>query len=402
MPQAALRNAAAWPQQAAPVPTIQRAGQFLFVADHLACGGAERHTVALACGLARRGHHVTLAYLKAQADLARDLEQGGVHSVCCDSGGGLDRAAFRRLSALLDIARPALVVATSQYSLMYSALARWRTQCRPKLAFICHSTDVVRRGASARLRFAVYRQFYRLADCIVFVSEQQRGYFTGLGMRLARTEVVHTGIDLAHHGAACPLRRGQVRRAFGFSPGDLVIGLCAVFREEKRHNDLLAAVARLRSGGLPFKVLLVGDGPTRGRIEACRTQLGLDGAVVLAGFQPDVRPFIDASDIMALTSHSETFPIATLEYMALGKAVVASAVGGVGEQLDDGVSALLYRAGDIDALAAALQRLADPGLRQRLGHTALHAVRARFGIDTMLGRYEALFAALLPEPAAPV
>ena len=373
----------------------------LFVADHLKFGGAERHTVALALGLARRGHRVTVAYLKAQTDLAGELEQGGICCVCCDASGGLDRAALGRLTALMDIDAPGLVIATSQYSLMYGALASRLAQHRPGLAFICHSTDVVRRGTKARLRFVVYRQFYRLAHCIVFVSEQQRAYFAGLGMRLARTEVVHNGIDLNHFSAPGKLRRVQLRRALGFAADDLVVGLCAVFREEKRHADLLAAVAHQRARGLPLKVLLVGDGPTRAGIEASRTQLGLDGAVVLTGFQQDVRPFIDACDIMALTSHSETFPIATLEYMALAKAVVASDVGGLREQLEDGLSGLLYPAGDVHALSLALQRLADPVLRQRLGQGALQAVHERFGLDTMLERYEALFAALLPEPAAP-
>ena len=104
---------------------------------------------------------------------------------------------------------------------------------------------------------------------------------------------------------------------------------------------------------------------------------------------------------MALTSHSETFPIATLEYMALAKALVASDVGGVREQVAHGESGLLYRAGDIDALTAALRRTADPCLRARLGQGALAAVQARFGLPVMLERYEILFGTLLTRPAAP-
>ena len=376
--------------------------RLLFVADHLKCGGAERHMVGLASGLARRGHHVTVAYLKAQADLAGELEQGNVRCVCCASRGGLDRAALARLAALVDIEQPGLLVATSQYSLMFGALAALRARSRPALAFICHSTDVVRRGLRARLRFVVYRQFYRLAHCVVFVSEQQRHFFAGLGLRLARTEVVHNGIDLAHFSAPqLQAARAHLRETLGFAAGDLVIGLCAVFREEKRHGDLLTAVARLRSAGLPLKVLLVGDGPERTRIEAWRDRLNLQDAVVLAGFQHDVRPFIGACDIMALTSHSETFPISTLESMALAKPLVASDVGGVREQVTHGHSALLYQAGDIDALAAALQLFADPATRERLGQGALAAVRARFDLQAMLARYENLFLGLQRPPAAP-
>jgi glycosyltransferase involved in cell wall biosynthesis len=368
--------------------------RLLFVADQLVCGGAERHTVALAGGLAARGHHVTVASLRARAGLAGELEQGPARLVCCASAGGLDRAALGRLTRLIELERPALVVATSQYSLMFGVLARLRAPCRPALAFVCHSTCVVRRGARARLRFLVYRQFYRLAQCVVFVSEQQRAYFAALGVRIARSEVVHHGIDLAHFAPAGAARRAQLRRALGFAPGDLVVGLCAVLREEKRHTDLLAAVARLRAQGLPFKALLVGEGPMRARIEERGARLGLDGALLLVGHQRDVRPWLDACDVMALTSDSETFPIATLEAMALAKALVASDVGGVREQLAHGESALLYRAGDIEALAAALRRLRDPALRARLGQGALAAARARFGLAPMLARYEALFADL--------
>lgn len=373
----------------------------LFVVDHLKVGGAERHTVALATGLARRGHRVTVAYLKEQAELAGALAQGSVRCVCCASNGGLDRAALARLTALINVERPAVVVATSQYSLMFGALARWRASARPSLAFICHSTDVVRRGARARLRFLVYRQFYRCPRCVVFVSEQQRLYFAGLGVRLPHSEVVHSGIDLAYFAAATGQSRARLRQACGFAPSDLVVGLCAIFREEKRHADLLAAVARLRGQGVPLKVLLVGDGPLRASIEACRDRLGLGRAVVLAGFQHDVRPFIAACDVMALTSHSETFPITTLESMALAKPLVASDVGGVREQVRHGENGLLYAAGDIHALAAALLCIAEPGMRERLGQGALATVRARFDLHTMLSRYEALFAGLhqLPRQA---
>ena len=146
--------------------------------------------------------------------------------------------------------------------------------------------------------------------------------------------------------------------------------------------------------GVGHRLVLVGDGPMRAHIEACRHRLRLDGAVVLAGLQSDVRPFIAACDIMALTSDSETFPIATLESMALERALVASDVGGMREQVEHGANGLLYAAGDVPALAAALRRLADPLLRARLGQGALATVRSRFDLHAMLARYEALFARL--------
>lgn len=367
---------------------------YLFVTDQLSFGGAERHLVALATGLARRGHSVVVASLKEGGTLGAELMRGGVGRVaCCASRGGLDLAAIGRLAALFDEA--SVVIATSQYSLMFASLARLRVKRRIALAFICHSMGVVQRGGKARLRFAVYRRFYGWASSVIFVSELQRRFFDEMGVRPRRSEVVHNGIDLARFSADAVEAQGRaLRKELGFADDDLVIGLCAVFREEKRQVDMLEALARLRQRGIRARLLLVGDGPMRGQIEACRDRLDLGGAVVLAGFQADVRPYVAACDVMALTSHTETFPIATLETMALGNPLVSSDVGGMREQVDDGVNGLLYPAGDIEALTMALARCADPGLRAHLAQGALATVRERFDVEQMIGRYETIFADL--------
>lgn len=374
----------------------------LFVADQLKFGGAERHLVALATGLVQRGHKVAVAYLKDSAELAPDLEKGGVAPLfCCHAKGGVDLGALKRLAGLMDQLQPDLVIATSQYSQMCATMAGWRARRRPPQAFICHSMGVVQRGGSARLRFIVYRQFYRTAACVIFISELQRGFFARLGVGLRRSEVVHNGVDLGHFSADLVAQPAAALRAqHGIKPHELVIGLCAIFREEKRHGDLLEALARLRAQGVPARAVLVGDGVTRPQIEARIDALGLREAVLLAGFQQDVRPFIGMCDVMTLTSHDENFPIATLEYMALGKPLVSSAVGGMREQVEDGVNGLLYPAGDVTALSAALSRLSDPALCARLGQGALASVRARFDVQHMITRYETIFRGLAGARAA--
>lgn len=368
----------------------------LFVADHLKFGGAERHLVAVATGFASAGHKVAVAYLKAHDELAGELREGGVSPVlCCHSRGGIDLAAIRRLAALIREFRPTVLVATSQYSLLLSVLARLWARQRTPLLFICHSMEHVRRSRKDRLRFAVYRHFYQLADQVVFVSDLQRTFFRQLGVFPRHDEVVHNGIDLERFSAdAVAVEGRQLRRKLGFADDDLVIGICAVFREEKRQVDLLEALRRLRDQGLPAKALLVGDGVMRGQIEARRDALGLQDAVVLGGFQQDVRPYVSACDVMALTSHAETFPIATLEYMALCKPLVASNVGGLSEQVRHGHNGLIYPAGDIDALVACLGQLSDPAARQLLGSVARAEVVSRFSLPAMIERFRAICAAL--------
>ncbi|MES2901039.1 MAG: glycosyltransferase family 4 protein [Pseudomonadota bacterium] len=366
--------------------------RILFLTDQLSFGGAERHLVALATGLTARGHSVAVAGIKAGDDLLDALRQGGVERIaCCNSRGGLDLAAIAALARIIDLEAPTVMVATSQYSLMFGVLARLRSRRPPALAFICHSMGMVQRGAGARLRFLIYRWFYGHADHLIFVSELQRAFFSGIGIAPARCTVVHNGVDLQWFVPRPPP---------SMRDKELLIGMCAVLREEKGHLDMLEALALLRSKGVPARLLLVGEGPMRAAIELCRDRLGLDDAVVLAGRQDDVRPFIAQCDVMVLTSHTETFPIATLEYMAMGKAVVASDVGGLREQLEHERNALLYPGGDVAALAAALVRCSEPALRARLGQQALHTVHQRFGIERMLERYELLLASLAQGRAA--
>ena len=370
--------------------------KLLFVTDQLKFGGAERHLVALASGLAQRGHEVVVAYLKDQVELADALTAGGVQQlVCCHSRGGLDWAAVRRLAGIVKQVEPDAIVAIAHYSLMFATFARLLARRKVPLSFISHSMDCVIRSRADRLRFVVYRRFYRMADCVIFVSQLQEGFFGAMQIVPRRTEVVHNGIDLAHFDAAAVAdQAAALRLRHGIAPDELAIGLCAIFREEKRHIDLLTALAALRRQGRAAKAVLVGDGPMRAEIEAAIDKLGLRGAVVLAGFQQDVRPYIAMCDVMTLTSHAETFPMATLEYMAMGKPLVASKVGGLNEQLSDGVNGLLYPPGDTARLAGALASVADPALRARLGEGALATVRARFDVHQMVARYEAILAAL--------
>lgn len=365
--------------------------KLLFVAEHMRCGGAERQLAVLAGGLAARGHQVALAGLKAGAE--RDAS--GLQQVaCCHSRGGLDLQALARLGALLERERPALLVAGSHYALLFALLARRLGTLDAPLVFVCHGTDLARCTPAARLRFAVYRRWYRGADCVVFASQAQRQLFASCAALPARLHVIHNGVDLARFAPARPAAGQALRAACGFGPGDLVVGLCAALLAPKRQSDLLAAVARLRQQGLPYKAVLVGEGGARAQLEAARQRLGLGGSVLLAGFQADVRPYIGMCDAMALTSERATFPAAILEYMACGKSIVASDVGGLREQLVHGHNGLLYPAGDIDALAAALVLLADPGLRRRLGRAALRTARLRFDHGLMVARYDALFGSL--------
>jgi glycosyltransferase involved in cell wall biosynthesis len=161
----------------------------------------------------------------------------------------------------------------------------------------------------------------------------------------------------------------RLRRELRVREGIPVILSVGRLSREKGHLDLIDALGRLR--GRSWRLVLVGEGPERGPIERRCASLGLTDSVIPTGLQRDVRGYYAMADVVALPSHSEGSPNVLLEAMAAGRAVVATAVGGVPEIATDGENALLVAAGDHQAMAGAIARLLDEEeLRRRLGANA--------------------------------
>ena len=200
---------------------------------------------------------------------------------------------------------------------------------------------------------------FRRCALVIYVSHKQREYWRARGLRVKRDIVIQNGIDADHFtDRSTAQQKAATRAEFGFAPSDFVIGICAGLRPEKAHGDLLQALRRLRDSGVPAKVLMIGDGPRRGAIERQIAELELTGHAVIAGHRNDVRPYIACCDVMTLTSHLvETFSIAALESMALGKPMVLTRIGGAEEQIRHGTNGFLYERGDVAALAHLLRRL---------------------------------------------
>jgi len=137
--------------------------------------------------------------------------------------------------------------------------------------------------------------------------------------------------------------------------------------------------------GTGVRLLVAGEGPLRPALEseADRSQ------VRFLGFVPDVRPVLAAADLLALPSRTEGLPMAALEAMAAGVAVVASAVGSLPEVLADGAG-VLVPAGDVGALRQALELLSAPEDRDRLASAARRRVESRYGDAAMARSYREL------------
>jgi glycosyltransferase involved in cell wall biosynthesis len=351
--------------------------KLVFVTGSLVHGGAERHAITLANRLAERGHECHFVYVKNDPSQLPRLQ---ADSMCLHADRYLDFKAVHILKTIFENTRPAVVLATNPYALMYASLARPGAP----IAVTLHSTWT--RTPKEMLQMAAYRPFFWAAQRAVFVCEKQRRHWKRRLLFGRSNRVIYNGVDLDYWK---PERANPVLRSvLGFGADDYVIGMSAVLRPEKNHVQLVDALALLRRRGIPARALLIGDGETRTAVEARAARLGVAGDVVITGLQQDVRPFLAACDVLALPSLTEAFSLAAIEAMALGRPVAHAEVGGAAEMIAHGHNGLLFPVGDTAALAACLAALSDPAARARFARNARETVEIRFTERSMVERYE--------------
>lgn len=155
---------------------------------------------------------------------------------------------------------------------------------------------------------------------------------------------------------------------------------------------LLASIAELRARGVTCCCTIVGDGPSKKELEQRAAALALNGQVVFTGPRPDIVSYLHQASAFVLPSHSEGMPNVILEAMACGLPIVATAVGGIPDIIQNGRNGLLIPPGDAAALAAALAALLnDADLAARLGSQARSDAECRYSITSVVDRYLMLY-----------
>lgn len=241
-------------------------------------------------------------------------------------------------------------------------------------------------------------QQYRMGsvDRLLPVSDQIRETALRGGLPPERVQTCYSGLDLERVPATADGAR--VRTRHRFDERTFLVGTVANLFPRKGYEHLIRAVGLAAQDVPTLGCLIVGEGDPgyRAALEAVSRDLGLADRVLFAGFQPDVYPYLAAMDLFVLPSVMEGFGIALLEAMAMGRAVVATKVGGVPEVVEDGVTGLLVPPADPGSLARAIVRLAEvPSLRRAMGEAGARRVRERFHVARMAGQIAGIYEDLL-------
>jgi sugar transferase (PEP-CTERM/EpsH1 system associated) len=362
--------------------------RILHVLMSLEPGGLENGVVNVINRLDRTRFESSVCCLKQAGEFARRIEDPRVVVHEMDWRGGNDPRLALRLVGLLRRTRPHVVHTRNAESFFYG-FAGAKLARVPALVHSEHGRAFDDRPA----RFVVQRWMSRHTDAIFAVSGQLKADLVRhVGLPDAAIEVLHNGVDLSRFdvaGVAHDTSGTALRRGWGVPDGALVVGSVGRLAAVKNHGLLLRAAA---SSGHEVHVVLAGEGPERAALTALADSLGIAARVHLLGHCNEVDRVLGAFDVFVLPSLSEGMSNTLLEAMAAGVPTIASAVGGNGEIVRDGVDGQLFASGDEAALAACLGALCrDDALRARLGAAARERVQSTFDIRRMVERYEQLY-----------
>jgi glycosyltransferase involved in cell wall biosynthesis len=248
------------------------------------------------------------------------------------------------------------------------------------------------------------RTLARRTTRLVAVSPEVRDDLVALGVAPAeKFSVIRLGIDLDRRLTGPDDGGVAFRRLFGVGADEFVVGWVGRMTAIKRVDDVLLAFRRLRERGVKARLCLVGDGPDREQVEQRAHDLGVVRHVLFVGYQRDIAPYYSFFDAFVLPSANEGTPVSAIESLAAARPVVATRVGGTPDVVEDGADGILVPVGDVEAIAAALERLArDADLRRRLGEHGRERVVPRYRVERLVDDVDALYRELLSSAGLPL
>ncbi len=238
----------------------------------------------------------------------------------------------------------------------------------------------------------------RWMDRVVCVSEGQARKVRRAGVPERRILVIRNAIRAERFAEPDPAFRQRLLALFP-TPPSRVIGAAGRLSPEKGFGVLIESARRVLREEPTAGIVVFGDGPLRTSLARQIESAGLTGRFVLAGFRTDLDHYIPWFDVMTLPSFTEGLPNVVLEACAAGVPVVATAVGGTPEVIDDGDNGYLTSPGDANRLAACLLAVLESDeARRGMGQRGQQRVREEFTFEVQARQYRRLFAELVETP----
>ena len=376
------------------LPSIPRKPRIGFVVHVMQVAGAEMLVKQIIERLQEDIEPVIFC-LDAQGLLGQQLELKGVPVIVLNRLPGIDHSLPSRFAKALRRHRIDILHAHQYTPFFYSSLAKLCGAWNVKVIFTEHGRhypDVVSWKRRLANRLLLSRLSCARTACCDFAAratEVHDGFHT--------VETIPNGVDLATFPRRSnPGERLALRQRLGLESDLLYVACIARFHPVKDHGTLLQAWRIVQAKIPQARLLLVGDGPERVKMESLASELGIADKVRFWGIRHDVPDILRAIDVFTLTSLSEASSLTLLEAMACECPVVVTDVGGNSEHVTDGIEGLIVPRQDQRKLAECLQSiLLRPEWRERMGLAARQRVEKQFSLQNTIARYQRLYSATM-------
>jgi len=348
-------------------------------------GGAELLLLNVAPRLVNMGWEVDVVCLR-EGQLAADFEKLGIHAICLDVSKGDWRAPWRLRKAIRSF-KPHIIHGHLFESEVMTCLGTLDRLDIP-LVFTRHGLDVFRRSFFYRLVNAVVT---RRSRYVIAISDPIGKMCLNEKMPADKILRVWNGVDTARFSMLKESERLAVRARYNLDRC-LVVGSVGRLSEEKGHYYLLEAWKKVMEVFPDARLLLIGDGPLRGRLESLSQKWGIDSRVRFLGIHIDDLPeLLNCLDVFVLPSVSEGLGIALIEAMAVGCPVIASRVGGIPDLVSPEYGILVEPGDSVSLAESIIELLRDLPRRQRMCSAARSRVESDFNIDDMVKRLDSIY-----------
>ena len=356
--------------------------RIIHLIGQLGRGGAEKQLFGLAAALQKRGWRQSIVAFSPSGVWADRFREAAIPLFVVPRSP-IKPWRFWQLLRLARRLKPRVIVSWSEHVAVY---ADWLFAIGPVARVISVRCDLTKRNGTGvpKQRLGLLRRALERADHVVSNSRRNLDALGELGVRLPPAEVIYNIV--AEGKTPFPPRTVEVPR---------IVAVGSLF-PLKSYDVLIEAVAILAANATRCELLLAGRGGERPRLEALANQLGVAERVKFLGEVDDVPGLLRTAEVFAHPAITEGLSNAILEALAEGLPVVACAVGGTPEIIEDGQNGLLVPVRQPQALARAIGSLLnDACLRQRLGQAGAALVRERFSETNIANQYEKVFHRLM-------
>ena len=360
----------------------------LHLVEDLKIGGLERVIASIALGLDRTRYEVEIWCLVRGGEIAEELVDKGVCVKILGMNSYHNPFQIMALSRLIKESKIDIIHTHGYFGSTFGRLAAILVKTPIIIAHV-HTTYY-----GFRKRNIIVEKFLSFfTDKIVCVSQAVNKFVTEVeGISEKKTCLMYNGV-----GKSC-LFEGDTdssvdRESLGFEKKDLVVITVASLTPHKGHRVLIDAIRSVLKKHKNLRLLIVGDGPLRNKLEAYAKELQLSSKIVFTGQRKDIVSLLKLAHFFVLSStEREGLGIALIEAMAAGLPVIGTKLGGIPEVIEDDVNGFLVAPGNPYELAAALEKLIrDKGIREKMGRMGRKIYEQRFTTTKMNQNIEALY-----------